>query len=54
MIAPNLSTSVRDCKLAMGSAAKVGVEMISLSGIEAMYLGIGYKEYGLWVMPKSC
>ena len=54
MNVPNLGTSVCDCKLTMGSAAKVGVEMISLSGIEAMYLGIGYKEYGLWVMPKSC
>ena len=51
---PYLSILIRDCKLATGSAAKMGVEMIRLSGIEAMYLGIGYKEYGLWVMPKSC
>ena len=41
MNVPNLGTSVCDCKLTMGSAAKVGVEIISLSGIVSMNLGIG-------------
>ena len=44
MSVPNLGTSICDRKLTKGSATKVGVEIISMSGIVSMDLGIGYKE----------
>ena len=44
MSVPDLGTSIRDRKLTKGSATKVGVKIISMSGVMSMDLGIGYKE----------